>query len=131
MSSPEDLPAIVERLLEEREMSLRRLGQLTRDRGWGSIQTVHEVVRKGAPPTRQAMEAIAAVLEVKPETFPEYRLLRARESLDPATVGLEAALRNLDELPAVSGSRLSDQERAELAAAFVRAVEREADRQTR
>ena len=46
-------------------------------------------------PSMRAMELIAAVCEVDPRYFAEYRLAAAMRELDPAEVGLEQALENL------------------------------------
>jgi transcriptional regulator with XRE-family HTH domain len=45
----------------------------------------------------RAMELIAAVCRVEPDYFAEYRLAAAMRELDPAVVGFEQALANLND----------------------------------
>lgn len=47
-------------------------------------------------PSLRAMELIARACSVSPEYFAEYRLAVAMRELDPAVVGLEQALENLN-----------------------------------
>jgi len=47
-------------------------------------------------PSIRAMELIAQACEVDPDYFAEYRLAVAMRELDPAEVGLEQALENLN-----------------------------------
>jgi hypothetical protein len=47
-------------------------------------------------PSMRAMELIARVCDVQPAYFAEYRLAVAMRALDPAEVGLEQALENLN-----------------------------------
>lgn len=89
-------PAALDDLLSEREWSNRHLAKLCRQRfDWGSHGTVNFLINGTLAPSRRAMEVIAAVCEVRPDYFAEYRLLRARDQLDPDQVGLGAALANL------------------------------------
>ncbi|HET7128613.1 MAG TPA: hypothetical protein VFJ93_06035 [Gaiellaceae bacterium] len=46
-------------------------------------------------PTETMMQAVARVLKRPPDYFVEYRLLRARNQLDPRVVGFETAQANL------------------------------------
>lgn len=82
-------------LLAEHELSQRELSRRTRKHGWGSQGYLSFVMNDQQSPTPEGMEAIAKALKIRPEYFAEYRLARARESLDPAAVGLKVALRNL------------------------------------
>lgn len=92
--------AALDDLLAEREWSNRHLAVLTRQRfDWGSHGTINFLINGELAPSRRAMEVIASVLEVSPYHFAEYRLLRARDQLDPDRVGLEAALQNLAASP--------------------------------
>jgi transcriptional regulator with XRE-family HTH domain len=92
-----DLPfaKAVRELLEELDISQRELIRRTRKRGWGSPGTISFLMRDEQPPTVKAMEAIARALQVRPEHFAEYRLAKARSCLDPAVVGLDAALHGI------------------------------------
>ena len=47
-------------------------------------------------PSMRAMELIAAACDIDPDYFAEYRLAAAMRELDPAEVGLEQALENLN-----------------------------------
>ena len=47
-------------------------------------------------PSTRAMELIARACDIQPEYFAEYRLAEAMRALDPAEVGLEQALENLN-----------------------------------
>ncbi|HWE08155.1 MAG TPA: helix-turn-helix transcriptional regulator [Solirubrobacteraceae bacterium] len=47
-------------------------------------------------PSMRAMELIAHACDVEPVYFAEYRLASAMRELDPAEVGLEQALENLN-----------------------------------
>jgi len=47
-------------------------------------------------PSMRAMELIAQACDVQPAYFAEYRLATAMRALDPAEVGLEQALANLN-----------------------------------
>lgn len=87
----------IQDLLSEREWSIRELARHTKeDTGWGAVSTVHFMVRGDIPLTKNGLEAIARAFRLAPEYFAEYRMLQARESLDPTVVGFHKALRNLD-----------------------------------
>jgi transcriptional regulator with XRE-family HTH domain len=47
-------------------------------------------------PSAQTILALAEVLDVEPEIFPEYRLAVARLSIDESVVNLPEAMRNLE-----------------------------------
>lgn len=47
-------------------------------------------------PSIRAIELISAACEVSPDYFAEYRLAMAMRELDPAVVGLDQALANLN-----------------------------------
>lgn len=55
-------------------------------------------------PSAEVLEAIAAALGCEPDDFIEYRLAKARELLDERAVGLEQALANLEQAPALAGA---------------------------
>jgi len=48
-----------------------------------------------SPPSMTLMELAAEVLDLDPAEFVEYRLAKARESLDESVVGWDAAVREL------------------------------------
>lgn len=82
-------------LLEVMDIGQRELARRTALHGWGSHTTIGRLTQNELKPSLQAMEQIAYALGVPPETFAEYRLGKARAKLDPAQVGLKAALKNL------------------------------------
>ncbi len=91
-------PETLKSLLESHEMSLRELSRRTRKQAdWGRTSTMSLLLNEELRPTMEAMEHIAFAIEVRPETFAEYRLGAARRRLDPEVVGLNEALRNLGE----------------------------------
>lgn len=99
-TSDRAFPAALDDLLSELEWSNRHLAKLTKERfGWGSHGTINFLLNGQLAPSRKAMEVIAASAGVAPTYFAEYRLLRARDQLDPDQVGLETAPRNLAEHP--------------------------------
>lgn len=92
--------AALDDLLAERDWSNRHLAVTTRQRfDWGSHGTINFLINGELAPSRRAMEVIAAVLEIQPRYFAEYRLLQARDQLDPERVGLDDALANLADCP--------------------------------
>lgn len=87
-------------LLEEDDVSIRELarrGQKHSGTSWPSAVSISLLCRGEMEPTIEMMDVIARALQIKPETFAEYRLERARERLNWRTVGLAAALRELGE----------------------------------
>lgn len=92
--------AALDDLLAERDWSNRHLATITREKfDWGSHGTINFLINGELAPSRRAMEVIASVLEISPRHFPEYRLLLARDKLDPERVGLDAALSALAACP--------------------------------
>lgn len=92
----ESLPAA----LAEEGISMRELARRTRRRfNWGSPWSIAGLCSGEFTPSRRGMEVIAATLKVDPRYFAEYRLLTARDLLNPEEVGLEKALRNLEASP--------------------------------
>lgn len=83
--------------LSEHGISQRELTRRTQKHGWGSISTVNFIVKGELNPSIKAMEMISKGLSIHPSYWAEYRLAKARNALDPAVVGLKAALRNLGE----------------------------------
>lgn len=47
--------------------------------------------------TADALEEIATALDVQPDEFAEYRMLKLRDQLDPETAGFDEAARTLRE----------------------------------
>jgi transcriptional regulator with XRE-family HTH domain len=85
-------------LMGELGLSYRALAEATREvDGRGMTHAHINMLANGHDrPSMRAMELIAEVCGVKPSYFAEYRLARAMRELDPAEVGLEQALENLN-----------------------------------
>jgi transcriptional regulator with XRE-family HTH domain len=85
-------------LMAPRGLTYRRLAEATRDLDGKGITHAHiNMLANGHDkPSMRAMELIARACGVEPEHFAEYRLAAAMRDLDPAEVGLEQALANLN-----------------------------------
>jgi transcriptional regulator with XRE-family HTH domain len=94
-------------LMGERELTYRGLAAATRSLDGKGMTHAHLNMLANAhdKPSLRAMELIAQACDVPPEYFAEYRLAVAMRELDPAAVGLEQALANLN-------ARLGDRRRA-------------------
>lgn len=83
-------------ILDEEQISQRELGRrCVSESDWGSNRTIAQLVRGELRPSLVAMENIAKALRIDPATFAEYRLVVARNRLDPDKVGLKRALKTL------------------------------------
>lgn len=87
----------LKRLLVDADLTPYALSRKCRELGWGSSSGINNCARGTFVPGLEGIEVIARALQVPPETFAEYRLLRARRELDFRAVGLERALKNLGE----------------------------------
>jgi len=85
-------------LMNEHGFSFRSLAEATREvDGRGMTHAHINMLANGHDkPSLRAMELIAQACEVQPDYFAEYRLAAAMRELDPAEVGLEQALENLN-----------------------------------
>ena len=85
-------------LMEARRLSYRGLSAATRELDGKGVTHAHiNMLANGHDkPSMRAMELIADACEVDPSYFAEYRLAVAMRELDPAEVGLEQALENLN-----------------------------------
>ena len=85
-------------LMEERGLSYRSLAGATRELDGKGVTHAHiNMLANGHDkPSMRAMELIADACGVGPDYFAEYRLAAAMRELDPAEVGLEKALENLN-----------------------------------
>jgi transcriptional regulator with XRE-family HTH domain len=85
-------------LMAERALTYRGLAEATRQLDGKGITHAHiNMLANGHDkPSMRAMELIAAACDVDPDYFAEYRLAAAMRELDPAEVGLERALENLN-----------------------------------
>jgi transcriptional regulator with XRE-family HTH domain len=85
-------------LMDERSLTYRGLAEATRNLDGKGITHAHiNMLANGHDkPSMRAMELIAAACGVDPDYFAEYRLAAAMRELDPAEVGLEQALENLN-----------------------------------
>jgi transcriptional regulator with XRE-family HTH domain len=84
--------------MDERSLTYRGLAEATRKLDGKGITHAHiNMLANGHDkPSMRAMELIAAACGVDPDYFAEYRLAAAMRELDPAEVGLEQALENLN-----------------------------------
>jgi transcriptional regulator with XRE-family HTH domain len=85
-------------LMEERSLSFRSLAEATRQLDGRGMTHAHiNMLANGHDkPSMRALELIAQACDVQPDYFAEYRLATAMRELDPAEVGLEQALENLN-----------------------------------
>ena len=85
-------------LMDERSLTFRGLAEATRKLDGKGITHAHiNMLANGHDkPSMRAMELIAAACRIDPDYFAEYRLAAAMRELDPAEVGLEQALENLN-----------------------------------
>jgi transcriptional regulator with XRE-family HTH domain len=85
-------------LMKQRGLSYRGLAEATREiDGKGMTHAHINMLANGHDrPSMRAMELIARACGVRPAHFAEYRLAEAMRELDPAEVGLEQALENLN-----------------------------------
>jgi transcriptional regulator with XRE-family HTH domain len=86
-------------LMDTRGMTYRELAEETRlIDGRGMTHAYINMLVKGHDkPSVRAMQLIAQACGVPPDYFAEYRLNAAMRELDPAEVGLERALENLND----------------------------------
>jgi transcriptional regulator with XRE-family HTH domain len=84
--------------MERRGLSYRALAEATRKLDGKGMTHAHiNMLTNGHDkPSMRAMELIARACGVEPDHFAEYRLAAAMRELDPAEVGLEQALENLN-----------------------------------
>jgi transcriptional regulator with XRE-family HTH domain len=85
-------------LMDARSLTYRGLAEATRRLDGKGITHAHiNMLANGHDkPSMRAMELIAAACGIEPDYFAEYRLAAAMRQLDPAEVGLEQALENLN-----------------------------------
>ena len=85
-------------LMAERSFSYRSLAEATRRLDCRGMTHAHiNMLANGHDkPSMRAMELIARACDVQPAYFAEYRLAVAMRELDPAEVGLEQAIENLN-----------------------------------
>jgi len=85
-------------LMSERGLSYRGLAEATRELDGKGMTHAHiNMLANGHDkPSMRAMELIARACQTEPDYFAEYRLATAMRLLDPAEVGLEQALENLN-----------------------------------
>ena len=100
MTSPSSKPfgESLRALMDARSLTYRGLAEATRKLDGKGITHAHiNMLANGHDkPSMRAMELIAAACDVDPDYFAEYRLAAAMRELDPAEVGLEQALANLN-----------------------------------
>lgn len=96
----EPFPERVKRLARSQHMSAAAVAHEAWDRKipGTSVATFNKAMRGKRHPGRKLIEQLAAVLEVDPWEFPEYRLASYRAALDEREVGLDAAIANIGKL---------------------------------
>ena len=85
-------------LMDARGLTYRGLADATRQLDGKGMTHAHiNMLANGHDkPSMRAMELVAQACGVDPDYFAEYRLAAAMRELDPAEVGLEQALENLN-----------------------------------
>jgi len=85
-------------LMADRGMTYRSLAEATRALDGRGMTHAHiNMLANGHDkPSMRALELIAGACDVQPTYFAQYRLAEAMRELDPAEVGLERALENLN-----------------------------------
>jgi transcriptional regulator with XRE-family HTH domain len=85
-------------LMGGRGLTYRALAEATRELDGQGLTHAHiNMLANGRDkPSLRAMELIARACDVAPEYFAEYRLSVAMRELDPAVVGFDQALANLN-----------------------------------
>jgi transcriptional regulator with XRE-family HTH domain len=85
-------------LMDAQVLTYRELAEATRELDGRGMTHAHiNMLANGHDrPSTRAMELIAQACGVQPDYFAEYRLAAAMRELDPAEVGLEQALENLN-----------------------------------
>ena len=97
MTSNRPFGETLQSILDMEQISQRELGRrCVQESHWGSNRTIAQLVKGELSPSLGAMENIAKALRIQPETFAEYRLMVARNKLDPREVGLKSALKTLE-----------------------------------
>ena len=97
-TSTEQFGDALRALMGARGLTYRGLAEATRELDGKGITHAHiNMLANGHDtPSMRAMELVAEACGVKPDYFAEYRLASAMRELDPAEVGLEQALENLN-----------------------------------
>ena len=87
------------KLMRERALTYRGLADATREIDHKGLTHayINMLANGHDKPSLRAMELIAQACDVEPDYFAEYRLAVAMRELDPAEVGLERALENLND----------------------------------
>ena len=98
MTSDEPFGDALRSLMSARRLTYRQLAEVTRDLDGRGMTHAHiNMLANGHDrPSTRAIELIAQACGVDPDYFAEYRLAAAMRELDPAEVGLEQALENLN-----------------------------------
>jgi transcriptional regulator with XRE-family HTH domain len=93
----EPITVALKPLMRERQLTFRALADLTHAHdadGRGVTYAYLCGLTSGREhPSRRSLELIAASLRLDPDYFPEYRLARLRDELNPKRAGFQAAWR--------------------------------------
>ena len=94
----EPLSVRLRALRDQRGYSRSQLSRLTMaidGKGLPEI-TIKDLETNPRQPHLETLELLSEALEVRPETFPEYRLALARRQLDEREVGIDQAVATLE-----------------------------------
>ena len=98
----EPITVALKALMRERHLTFRALADLTHAQDVGGRGVTYAylcgLTSGREHPSRRSLELIAATLELEPDYFPEYRLARLRDELNPKRAGFQAAWRRYLEL---------------------------------
>lgn len=99
MRSTKPFPETVQELMHIEEISGRELHRRAMGHGLNlSVPQSARLLRGASPVLPEHIEAYSAALQVRPETFAEYRLEAMRRLLEPEQVGWGRAIKNLQRL---------------------------------
>src|SRR4051794_34454370 len=98
VNSNEPFGEALRALMKDRQLSYRRLADaIGRLDAKGMTHAHLNMLANGHDkPSIRAIDLIARACSVSPDYFAEYRLAMAQRELDPAVVGLDQALENLN-----------------------------------
>jgi transcriptional regulator with XRE-family HTH domain len=125
LQMPENYRTLTKRLIDERSTKVEDVAEMAKrlnpERGRVSISLVQKRLAPGnrTQPSKELLAALAAALEIEPESFIEYRLASIRKLFDerprlikdkdgkerPGGVGFEEAIKNLEGLLALAGEQ--------------------------
>lgn len=109
MESVRPFKETLTQLMDMENVSVREVGRRCERHGGISFSAISQLRQGRLSPSMKAMAEVARALGVPAETFAEYRLGKARASLDPDQVGLHKALVNLARMQGVPTAQGADE----------------------